>query len=363
MEPTHKKLERIWRDAVHRCDARTLMIEGVRALEAPDSLWVLSLGKTAGALALGALDVWGSRVTRCTVVTGEAEERLPPGAEVHRGEHPIPGPASFAAGNAVASFAQAARAARVPVFVAIGGGASAVCEQPAPGVEVQEVVAAHRALVSSGRSIEEINARRCVLSALKGGRLGRALGDSLWKVAVLVDVPSGDPDVVGSGPCVGTAPLVLATPRTLVDFVGAASGPVTVRPSVVDTPWSELADEVVRRLTAGPGLWVASGEVRVDVPIDAGAGGRARHLALAVLARMQDFSGRWAFLAGASDGHDGSGAAGALVHDSLAVDRVSLARALERCATAKMHDALGTSLPAHAPTTNLTDLYLGFGIE
>jgi len=133
------------------------------------------------------------------------------------GDHPVVSQASLDAGAAALDFAAQARREGAAVWGLISGGSSALCESPGQGVTPEEVLKWSRTGLAAGLSIEVLNARRSQLSAVKAGRLGAAFGDSLAGVSVLVDIPSGRPEVVGSGPLAvpGLSLEVLATPRTL----------------------------------------------------------------------------------------------------------------------------------------------------
>ena len=60
------------------------------------------------------------------------------------------------------------------VLALMSGGASALLELPAPGLTLDDKIRVNRALLASGATIEEMNAVRKHLSAIKGGRLAAA---------------------------------------------------------------------------------------------------------------------------------------------------------------------------------------------
>ncbi|MFW6369520.1 MAG: MOFRL family protein, partial [Myxococcota bacterium] len=68
----------------------------------------------------------------------------------------------------------------------------------------------------------------------------------------------------------------------------------------------------------------------------------------------------WAFLAAGSDGRDGEGAAGALVHDGLPAKLDDLHSALEGFSSGDLHRRLGALLKERPARTNVTDLYLAW---
>ncbi len=241
-----------------------------------------------------------------------------------------------------------------------------------------------------------MNRVRRALSAVKAGGLLAAFGGTVRWVGILADVASGRPEDVASGPFTPVGPdpagalavlaryglagrvpaavvrhleaegargeasglppapdtRVLATPADLARVAGEVAlergvGPVTRRPDLVSSAGvAALGAEIGAFLAGdGPGLWVAAGEVELAVPVEgAGEGGRAQHLALAVLAGAPGRTHPWAFLAAGSDGRDGSGGAGAAVYPVVAADPAEVRAALERFDSGPFHHRHGTRL-------------------
>src|SRR5205823_3528096 len=82
----------------------------------------------------------------------------------------------------------------------ISGGGSALLPAPAEGVSLADKLAVTKLLHHCGATINEMNAVRKHLSAIKGGRLAQAFtGKALYSL-IISDV-IGDPlDVIASGP-------------------------------------------------------------------------------------------------------------------------------------------------------------------
>ena len=361
---------------------------------------VLALGKAARGMRDAAVEVLGG-VEASLVVCGDGAPAR--GAhEVWIGEHPVPGAGSFAAGARALAWAEYAAVQQWRVLGLVSGGASALCDAPTVGLGAAEVALAQRALVASGAPIAVINAARRRLSAVKGGGLLRVLRGGLGRLLVVVDVPDGDPRVVGSGPlCAAAGPdardasallgrgewsaalraalartvepsawpagpraEALVTPGefavTLGQCVADRGFEVRGAPRVVEGPVDEVAREIVRHLRGEGGAWVAAGEVSVRVPegVAVGAGGRARHLALAVKVAMAREAPRrrWAMLAAGSDGCDGAGAAGAVVTGEDSVE--GAAEALAAFASGAWCERRARVLPQRATQTNVTDAYV-----
>lgn len=89
------------------------------------------------------------------------------------------------------------------VFSIISGGGSSLMTLPAAGVSLEDVQDVTKKLLSSGATINELNAVRKHLSAFKGGRLAANCYPATVVSLILSDVV-GDPiDIIASGP---TAP-------------------------------------------------------------------------------------------------------------------------------------------------------------
>ena len=114
--------------------------------------------------------------------------------------HPVPNEASFEAGRAALE-ALATCGEKSLVFFLLSGGGSALFEQSYfSDVTLADMQALHRTLVTCGAPIEEINAVRKHLSAVKGGRLAAAAPQSLKITLGVSDVPPGRESALASGP-------------------------------------------------------------------------------------------------------------------------------------------------------------------
>jgi hydroxypyruvate reductase len=92
---------------------------------------------------------------------------------------------------------------RTLVLAVVTGGASALLPAPAAGVSLDALQTVTQALVASGATIDEINAVRKHLSALKGGGMARRATPARVVSLLFSDVVGNDLSVIGSGP---TAP-------------------------------------------------------------------------------------------------------------------------------------------------------------
>ncbi|HEX8871945.1 MAG TPA: DUF4147 domain-containing protein, partial [Candidatus Acidoferrum sp.] len=137
-------------------------------------------------------------------------EQAVPGFEYFVAGHPVPNGESWKAAKAVLRLLDSADE-RTAVFFLLSGGGSALVELPLdPALQLEDVQKIHRALVTCGASIEEINTVRRHLSAVKGGRLAVAAGRARKITLAVTDVPVGKEAALASGP-------TLPDPSTIAD--------------------------------------------------------------------------------------------------------------------------------------------------
>jgi hydroxypyruvate reductase len=297
------------------------------------------------------------------------------------------------------------------IFLVSGGG-SALAAVPASGLSLADKVASTRVLLRAGTSIDETNAIRKHLSALKGGQLAAASRARRRLALVLCDVPSGELASVASGPTSGDPTTfghclqivasrgVALPPPAMARLQGGAQGlvPETPKPgdlrvagvehkllagpmdlaltarmvaeepcAIEERPFTGSVEDLAKRIAlrvrqpGGPALLAFAGEPTVRVPADAGPGGRMQHLALLLLRELG--ATRFEALCAGSDGRDGD-----TPHAGAAIDQAGLSRAratgldldraLARFDSASACAALGCALPAFDSGTNLCDLVL-----
>jgi hydroxypyruvate reductase len=138
---------------------------------------------------------------------------LPEGFREIVAGHPVPDKGSFEAGRAILDLL-AATNRQTLVFFLLSGGGSALVELPLdPGVTLEDMQALNRVLVTCGASIDEMNAVRKHISAVKGGRLAVAAGAAMKITLGVTDVPEGQESALASGP-------TLPDPTTVLDACG-----------------------------------------------------------------------------------------------------------------------------------------------
>ena len=180
-------------------------------LSAFDRICAISIGKASVAMARGLAELLSPNFrAEGIVVAPTGTFGLPEGFRGIVAGHPVPDPGSFAAGRAILDLL-AATNQHTLVFFLLSGGGSALVELPLdPGVTLEDMQALNRVLVTCGASIDEMNAVRKHLSAVKGGRLAVAAGSAMKITLGVTDVPEGQESALASGPTLPDPTTVLA---------------------------------------------------------------------------------------------------------------------------------------------------------
>lgn len=372
----------------------------------PDDVWVLAVGKAAGAMTLGTLDALGPAVRRALVVSRaghfDAGLRGRAGVRCMTAGHPLPDEGSLAAGAAALAMAREAPAGQ-RVLLLVSGGASSLMEVLPAGVTLAALRKFNAWASASGLDIAAMNALRRSLSLVKGGRLLAAFAHCRSAGYFISDVPGDDPAVVGPGllaatPVVAAAPLPPQLPdwlppllarappaaadgrRVPMQCVGnlaealdaaragaaAAGCPVTVHGARLQGDAIDAASAVCRAVRQGaPGVHLLGGETTVRLPPTPGRGGRNQHLALCA-ARQLDGDSQVALLACGTDGTDGStDDAGAIVDGgTLRRGRDGGCDAVQCLAAAdsgRFLEASGDLVHTGPTGTNVGDLLIALG--
>jgi len=155
--------------------------------------------------------------------------------EIVEAAHPVPDDAGLDATRRLIALAEAATAADLVIFLA-SGGASALLTAPAPGIPFADKRAVNEALLRCGADIGAMNTVRKHLSAVKGGRLARAVAPARLLTLAISDVPGDDFATIGSGPTVPDR-TTLADARAVVQAYGIDL-PAAVR-AALDDPRNE----------------------------------------------------------------------------------------------------------------------------
>ncbi len=194
-------------------------------LAAFDRIFAISIGKASVAMARGlAESLFPNFRANGIVVSPATPIGLPEGFRSMVADHPVPDKGSFEAGRAILDLL-GETTERTLIFFLLSGGGSALVELPLdvppgskgtaalPNITLEDMQVLNRVLVTCGASIDEINAIRKHLSAVKGGRLAVAAGSAMKITLGVTDVPEGQESALASGP-------TLPDPTTVADACG-----------------------------------------------------------------------------------------------------------------------------------------------
>jgi len=364
-------LVRLYEGGIAAVEPSPAVHQGIAALAIPADTWIriLALGKASVPMAnaaVEALQARGLRVREGLVVSHAPAALRAPELLLVTGDHPLPGPRSQRAAQAIDRFARDGRPGDL-VIVLLSGGTSSLIAAPVEGLAEADLLALHTQLLTLGLPIGATNRLRRRCSRWGAGRLGVALAPARVELLAMSDVPGDALADIGSGPCSpdpdsalglrtwlqgsGLWPELPAGVRRLIDATAAGLAHETpqagdprlasvaariiasnreavagvllraallgVEAEAAGEPLSGDAAGMGRRIAAqllaarsgeGPACLIWGGEttVRVTTP-DAGLGGRSQELALAAAEVLAEAEGDYpALLAAGTDGRDGA---------------------------------------------------------
>jgi glycerate 2-kinase len=202
------------------CHGMTLSVDGaVVDLSAFSRVCVVAVGKAAHAM----LDGLSAVLPPALPLEGVVCAPVPPaeplaGLRYFVGGHPTPNAEGWNAAQSILALLRTTDE-RSLVFFLLSGGGSALVELPLDASQtLEDVQQLHRALVTCGASIDEINTVRKHLSAVKGGRLATAAPEATKITLAVSDVPAGKESALASGPTIPDPTTVTDFRRTLAAF-------------------------------------------------------------------------------------------------------------------------------------------------
>ena len=385
-------------------------------------VWIVAVGKGANAMASGAVEALRDRrvsIVGGLVVASADDPSSTHGLDTMVGDHPTPGPGSFAAADRLSDLA-ARTTADSDALVLVSGGATSLIAAPVAPITHDQLIESFAVLLRSGADINLMNAARKRLLRFGAGRLALALGTRNIHCLIASDVVGNDLASIASGPCVpdhGTAnetrdrlqaagawdALPLGT-RNALDAMADDAAPDTppanhprfastfakvildrthaergaaksarqfgARVEVMTEPMSGEASTAAKQLVTsllgrprkGFDCVIWSGETTVTLGSGAGRGGRCQEFALASAIRLESDNARsLTILAAGTDGRDGpTDAAGAIV-DASTCERIRArginpGEALQAHSSYDALDAAGAVLKTGPTGTNVNDL-------
>ncbi|WP_120510637.1 glycerate kinase type-2 family protein [Photobacterium salinisoli] len=161
---------------------------------------VIGAGKAAASMARALESVWEGELEGLVVTryghTAECQK-----IEVIEAAHPVPDDAGREVAERILNLVAGLNEKDLVICLLSGGG-SALLSLPAPGITFSQKQQINKALLKSGAAIDEMNCVRKHLSAIKGGRLAKAVAPAQLITLAISDVPGDEATVIASGPTV-----------------------------------------------------------------------------------------------------------------------------------------------------------------
>jgi hydroxypyruvate reductase len=166
---------------------------------------LLGIGKAAPAMTRGAMGVLGDQINCGLVLTKPGQAILPDDYQgritLHTGGHPLPNKSGMKAAQSILNLVSNLSPLDL-VITLLSGGGSALLTLPAADLSLNDLVQTNQKLLACGADIQEINAVRKHLSAVKGGWLARSIHPAQSITLILSDVMGDQLDSIASGPTV-----------------------------------------------------------------------------------------------------------------------------------------------------------------
>ncbi len=190
-----------------RCIHQTLKVTGGALccgplcfpLDSISSLRLVGAGKATAAMAAAAEAMLGDRIDCGAINTKYGHAQPLARVETFEAGHPVPDEAGVAGAQRQLELL-ANLAPDALVLGLFSGGGSALLPAPAEGLTLAEKQETTRLLLACGATIDEINALRKHLSAIKGGLLARVAAPARVIALMLSDVIGDSLETIASGP-------------------------------------------------------------------------------------------------------------------------------------------------------------------
>jgi len=156
------------------------------------NLYVVGAGKAAFPIGQALDEILGERIKRGAINVKRGEGRRLRHIKVREAGHPIPDEIGLEGAREIMDIAGEAKEGDL-VFCAITGGASALMPLPVEGISLEDKKRVTDLLLKCGAAIDEINAVRKHISAIKGGRLAMHIHPAEVVNLIVIDEVAGLP--------------------------------------------------------------------------------------------------------------------------------------------------------------------------
>lgn len=170
-------------------------------IEGYEKVVVVGGGKACAAMAIALEQSLGERLTEgiVNIPQGTMPKTSPRKVKFVEASHPIPDEPGMEGSRRMLDLV-GGLGQRDVVICLISGGGSALMPLPAEGITLSELQEVTQLLLKSGATIQEVNAVRKHLSAVKGGQLARAAYPARVVSLIISDVVGDRLDTIASGP-------------------------------------------------------------------------------------------------------------------------------------------------------------------
>jgi hydroxypyruvate reductase len=193
-------------------------------------IFSVALGKAAAPMAAALDEQLDEALSAGVLSSPRSDFRLRERWRVFEGGHPLPNESSMRAARAAFDLLREADDASALVIFLVSGGGSAMLELPSDSrLTLEDLREANRVLISCGAQIDEVNAVRRALSAVKGGKLAACAPRATQVTLIVSDVGAGRAYDVASGPTL-PAPADSFSVQEIIRRYGLKS---TLPPSII----------------------------------------------------------------------------------------------------------------------------------
>jgi glycerate 2-kinase len=360
----------IWNAAISAVTGRAAVNNAIATDQLAPPDFIIAVGKAASGMCLGALDKFKDCPALVVTKYDHSDEELQnmPNVQIIESAHPVPDERSLSAGNqlikAVKSLPDKSR-----LLVLVSGGASALAEALPEGFTLDALRDMTDEMLSTGRTILEINSKRKEKSLIKDGKLLKFFSGQAITVYAISDVEGDNIATIGSGigDCSetdnrGTSRIIASNTRARDQASCAAQELGLVVKLNEETLYGDVFD-LAKKLgpmirAADTGIYIWGGEPTVVLPANPGQGGRNQSLALALSEYLLDKPSIAVLIAG-TDGTDGPTTAAGGIIDQFTFGEEAGAKLALIEANAGPYLKASDSLFVTGPTnTNVMDLVI-----
>jgi len=311
------------------------------------------------------------------------------------GTHPLPSKKNILATKKIIDICEHAKENDLIITLVCGGGSALLTDPINPLKNTQNI---YYKLINSGATIKEINIVRAHLDQIKGGGLAKISYPANIISFIVSDVPNNNLETIASGPTVinnttvddaklilnyykinfknikfqetikdskifsKTNNYIIADNKLLMEKISEVANKFNFNIIIGKNNLNESPENTIKylvRTCTDNSILLAAGEAKFKVNKNHGIGGRNTHMAALALKYLKP---GMIFASIASDGHDNSDAAGAIVDYETIVKcknmKINIDKYINNFDTFNLFKKSGNLLFTGKLPINVSDLYL-----